>query len=58
MLYIWRAAAGSTAAGMEAKPHAVAAGERAIDAQLKRLGLPGHAMPMPDAPAHFRCGTS
>lgn len=47
VLYIWRAAAGSTAAGMEAKPYAVAAGERAIDAQLKRLGLPGHAMAVP-----------
>ena len=54
VLYIWRAAAGSTAAGMEAKPYAVAAGERAIDAQLKRLGLPGHAMAVPDAPGAFQ----
>ena len=38
VLYIWRAAAGSTAAGMEAKPYAVAAGERAIDAQLDMHG--------------------
>ena len=41
VLYIWRGHAGSTAAGMEAKPYAIAAGERAIDAQLQRLGLPG-----------------
>ena len=54
VLYIWRAAAGSTAAGMEAKPYAVAAGERAIDAQLKRLGLPGHPMAVPDAPGAFQ----
>ena len=54
VLYIWRAAAGSTAAGMEAKPYAVAAGECAIDAQLKRLGLPGHAMAVPDAPGAFQ----
>ena len=54
VLYIWRAAVGSTAAGMEAKPYAVAAGERAIDAQLKRLGLPGHAMAVPDAPGAFQ----
>ena len=34
VLYIWRGHAGSTAAGMEAKPYALAAGVRAIDAQL------------------------
>ena len=54
VLYIWRGHAGSTAAGMEAKPYAVAAGERAIDAQLQRLGLPGHAMAVPDAPGAFQ----
>lgn len=54
VLYIWRGHAGSTAAGMEAKPYAIAAGERAIDAQLQRLGLPGHAMAVPDAPGAFQ----
>ena len=54
VLYIWRGHAGSTAAGMEAKPYAIAAGERAIDAQLGRLGLPGHAMAVPDAPGAFQ----
>ena len=54
VLYIWRGHAGSTAAGMEAKPYAVAAGERAIDAQLQRLGLPGRAMAVPDAPGAFQ----
>lgn len=54
VLYIWRGHAGSTAAGMEAKPYAVAAGVRAIDAQLERLGLPGHALAVPDAPGAFQ----
>ena len=54
VLYIWRGHAGSTAAGMEAKPYAIAAGERAIDAQLQRLGLPGRAMAVPDAPGAFQ----
>ena len=54
VLYIWRGHAGSTAAGMEAKPYAIAAGERAIDAQLERLSLPGHAMAVPDAPGAFQ----
>ena len=54
VLYIWRGHAGSTAAGMEAKPYAVEAGVRAIDAQLARLGLPGKAMPVPDAPGAFQ----
>ena len=39
---------------MEAKPYAIAAGERAIDAQLQRLGLPGCAMAVPDAPGAFQ----
>lgn len=54
VLYIWRGHAGSTAAGMEAKPYALAAGERAIDAQLRRLGLPGRAMQVPGAPGAFQ----
>ena len=54
VLYIWRGHAGSTAAGMEAKPYAVEAGVRAIDAQLARLGLLGKAMPVPGAPGAFQ----
>ena len=54
VLYIWRGHAGSTAAGMEAKPYALAAGERAIDAQLKRLGLPGKAFGVSGAPGAFQ----
>lgn len=54
VLYIWRGHAGSTAAGMDAKPYALAAGERAIDAQLRRLGLPGRAMQVPGAPGAFQ----
>ena len=54
VLYIWRGHAGSTAAGMEAKPYALAAGVRAIDAQLKRLSLPGKAMEVEGAPGAFQ----
>ncbi len=54
VLYIWRGHAGSTAAGMEAKPYALEAGVRAIDAQLKRLNLPGKAEILPDAPGAFQ----
>ena len=54
VLYIWRGHAGSTAAGMEAKPYALAAGERAINAQLKRLGLPGQAAAIDGAPGAYR----
>ena len=54
VLYIWRGHAGSTAAGIEAKPYALEAGVRAIDAQLGRLGLPGKAMQVPGAPGAFQ----
>ena len=54
VLYIWRGHAGSTAAGMEAKPYALEAGVRAIDAQLQRLGMPGKAENVPGAPGAFQ----
>lgn len=54
VLYIWRGHAGSTAAGMEAKPYAIAAGERAINAHLQRVGLPGCARAVPGAPGAFQ----
>lgn len=54
VLYIWRSHAGSTASGMEAKPYALAAGVRAIDAQLERLQMPGKAMEVPGAPGAFQ----
>ena len=54
VLYVWRGHAGSTAAGMEAKPYAVAAGVRAIDAQLARLGLAGKAEAVDGAPGAFQ----
>ncbi len=53
VLYVWRGHAGSTAAGMEAKPYAVEAGARAVNAQLGRLGLPGRAVPVAGAPGAF-----
>lgn len=54
VLYIWRGHAASTAAGMEAKPYAIEAGVRAIDAQLQRLGLPGKAQAVEGAPGAFQ----
>ena len=54
VLYVWRGHAGSTAAGIEAKPYALEAGVRAVDAQLKRLHLPGKAMQAPGAPGAFQ----
>ncbi len=54
VMYIWRAGRGSTAAGMEAKPYAVAAGARAIQAHLDRVGLAGTVAPLEDAPGAFR----
>ncbi len=54
VLYIWRGHAGSTAAGMQAKPYAVKAGVRAVDAQLERLGMPGSAEPVTGAPGAIR----
>ena len=53
-LYVWRAAAGSTAQTMDAKPYAVAAGERAINAHLQRIGLKGEAHAIPGAPGAFQ----
>ena len=53
-LYVWRAAAGSTAQTMDAKPYAVAAGERAINAHLQRVGLQGEAHAIPGAPGAFQ----
>lgn len=53
-LYVWRAAAGSTAQTMDAKPYAVAAGERAINAHLQRVGLQGEARAIPGAPGAFQ----
>lgn len=55
VLYIWRGHAASTAAGInEAKPYAIAAGERAVNAQLERLGLPGKCTALADVPGAFR----
>ena len=53
-LYVWRAAAGSTAQTMDAKPYAVAAGERAINAHQQRVGLQGEARAIPGAPGAFQ----
>lgn len=52
--YIWRSHAGSTAASMQAKPYALAAGERAVNAHLARVGLAGEATSIPGCPGAYR----
>lgn len=54
VLYIWRSHAGSTASSMEAKPYALAAGERAINSHLARVGLAGEAFAIPGCPGAYR----
>ena len=54
VLYIWRSHSGSTASGMEAKPYALAAGEKAIDDHLKRVGLEGTAKRIEGCPGAYR----
>lgn len=53
-LYIWRSHAGSTASSMDTKPYALAAGERAIDAHLERVGLEGRAESIEGCPGAYR----
>jgi GT2 family glycosyltransferase len=47
MLYIWRQVPGSAALSTEAKPHAYAAGRRAVEEALARRGLEGTVSPGP-----------
>ena len=54
VLYIWRSHAGSTASSMEANPYALAAGERAINSHLARVGLAGEAFAIPGCPGAYR----
>lgn len=54
ILYWWRSHSASTASGMEAKPYAVEAGAKAIEAQLKRLGMPGTVTPVKKSPGAYR----
>lgn len=56
VLYIWRGHAGSTATGIssETKAYAIAAGERAVNAQLQRLGLAGNCTALPGIPGAFQ----
>lgn len=53
-MYIWRSHAGSTAQNIEAKPYAVAAGARALDAHLGRVGLKGKAESIEGCPGAYR----
>lgn len=55
VFYIWRAASGSTAENLvEAKPYAIAAGERAIAAHLQRIGRTATVESVPDCPGAYR----
>lgn len=54
VLYIWRSHTGSTASSMQAKPYALAAGERAVNDHLARVGLAGSAESIPGCPGAYR----
>ena len=54
MLYHWRAAAGSTAAGHTEKSYAFTAGQRALTEHLARRGLAGTVEGAPEAPGMYR----
>lgn len=54
ILYHWRTAIGSTAAGHNHKSYAFAAGERALTAHLARRTLPGAVDEAPEAPGMYR----
>lgn len=54
VLYFWRGADGSTAAGMDAKKYAISAGAAAVNAHLQRVGLAGAAQPIPGCPGAYR----
>lgn len=55
VFYTWRAAAGSTAENLiEAKPYALAAGERALQAHFDRIGRAATVESLPDAPGAYR----
>lgn len=53
VLYHWRLLPNSTASGVTAKPHAPAAGQRALEAHLLRTGRAGHAESGPSAGLNF-----
>lgn len=54
-LYVWRSHPQSTAQSIEgAKAYALCAGERAVDAQLERLGLAGKTESIPGCPGAYR----
>lgn len=55
VLYFWRGAAGSTAAGIqEAKPYAIEAGKKALEAHLQREMLQGTVTAQKDHPGSYR----
>jgi O-antigen biosynthesis protein len=53
VLYHWRIHAKSTASEMEAKPYAVAAGQRAISEAIERRGQPGTVLALNDCPGTY-----
>ncbi|MBQ7858953.1 MAG: glycosyltransferase family 2 protein [Faecalibacterium sp.] len=54
VLYVWRAAAGSTAENLvEAKPYAIAAGARAITDHLARIGCTALVTPVEGGPGAY-----
>jgi len=54
ILYHWRTAVGSTAAGHNQKSYAFSAGQRALNEHLARRALPGTVDEAPEAPGMYR----
>ncbi|MGH8112509.1 MAG: glycosyltransferase family 2 protein, partial [Rhodanobacteraceae bacterium] len=54
VLYHWRIIAESCASNLQAKPYAADASKRAREDALRRRGLSGDLVPVPDLPGYFR----
>ena len=54
ILYFWRAHEDSVAGGVEAKPYVLAAGVRAVEGHLARMGLKGTVSPLRPTAAIYR----
>lgn len=54
VLYHWRVIPESCASDLQAKPYAIDAGKRAREDALRRRGLDGELIPVPELPGYYR----
>ncbi|HEX7324220.1 MAG TPA: glycosyltransferase family 2 protein [Rhodanobacteraceae bacterium] len=54
VLYHWRIIPASCASDLQAKPYAIEASKRAREDALRRRGLSGELVPVPELPGYFR----